>query len=382
MKPSKKRFLRWILCPLILSLLLQTGCVSAVLRYIADNARSESSSYTESSESSWWSESSSESSVWWSESSSESSEWFESSSESSEWSESSAWAESSESSEYSESSEWSESSNWTESSESSSWTESSTTTQTYHPNLGTAGEIEGRTILVSIFVNNTRYSWNFDDDADFQTYSELYYHLKTAAEWIESTCASWGTQTEIVWDWYNNKDLYYVANFDIPMNGATSTRYGEIYDWLVTNIPTETLLETYDADNIIYMWYVDTTLDEEENSFAFQFDYSGLTEGQVGYEGVWFNVRHDGFSMGAPTLAHELLHLFGARDLYYTDNYITQEYMDYLVSIGSEDIMYMVYDDPDNIIETFSELDAYYVGLTNYSYDQQRFGLGVSPHIW
>ena len=43
--------------------------------------------------------------------------------------------------------------------------------------------------------------------------------------------------------------------------------------------------------------------------------------------------------------------------------------------------MYMVYDEPDVIYEQFSELDAYYVGLTASSSDVVQFGLGQSPHL-
>ena len=328
----------------------------------------DSSSRPESSQTSWGREESSESS-WTREESSESSVTVQES----ELSETSSTEPSSESSE--------SSSQTQESSSHSQETSTSVTEERKKPNLGTAGEIGGRTVLVAIFVNNTRYSWDFNDPTDLETYSHLYYRLKTAAEWIEDQAAAWGTQTEIIWDWYNNPDLYYVADFNSPLDGPTSSRYREVYGWLVENVDANALLDEYQADNILFFWYVDTTLDEEENSFAFQFDFSYLTDSQVGYEGMWFNVRHDGFEMGAPTLAHEMLHCFGAVDLYYTNEWITQEYMDYLRSSGSEDIMYMVHDSPDEILEYFSELDAYYVGLTDYSYDVERFGLGMSPHL-
>jgi Fe-S cluster assembly protein SufB len=56
-------------------------------------------------------------------------------------------------------------------------------------------------------------------------------------------------------------------------------------------------------------------------------------------------------------------------------------YVSYLDSIGSSDIMHTIYDQPDVISESFTELDAYYIGLTSYSYDVQSYGLGMSPHL-
>ena len=243
------------------------------------------------------------------------------------------------------------------------------------PNLGTAGSIGGRTVLVAIFVNEPRWGWDFEDATDLQTYSNVYYQLQTACEWIEDQTASYGVSSEFIWDWYNNDGLYFVANFEDALDDTMGERYSDIYDWMVSHIDADKILSQYEADNIIYMWYVDTDPYQTEHAFTFQFDFNGLTDTQVGYEGVWFNLHHDGFTLGAPTIAHELLHL------YYENVHISQEYIDYLASIGSTDIMYMIYDDPFHINEQFTELDAYYVGLTEYSYDVEYFGLGPSSHF-
>ena len=42
------------------------------------------------------------------------------------------------------------------------------------PNLGTARLIGGKTILISIFVNNSHYKWDFKNSADADVYSRLY----------------------------------------------------------------------------------------------------------------------------------------------------------------------------------------------------------------
>ena len=143
----------------------------------------------------------------------------------------------------------------------------------------------------------------------------------------------------------------------------------------------EKLISEYDADNVIFMYYVNSDPDEEQRSFAFQSDFYSYSGREVIYEGVWFNIGHCGYIFGAPSLAHEILHCFGAVDLYYSNDQITDEYVNYLSDIGSEDIMYMVYDEPDEVNEQFTELDAYYVGLTSYSSDAERFGLGKSAHL-
>ena len=69
-----------------------------------------------------------------------------------------------------------------------------------------------------------------------------------------------------------------------------------------------------------------------------------------------------------------MLHCFGAHDLYYAGEAIPQEYVDHLKATDSKDILYMVYDS-DEIDLSFTELDAYYVGLTDSCADVEKWGL-------
>ena len=249
------------------------------------------------------------------------------------------------------------------------------------PNLGTAQFIGGKTILISIFVNNTHYKWNFKDSEDADVYSKLYYRLCTASQWIEEQAADWNVRSDIIWDWYNNDGLFYITEANSNLDGSPDSLYTKIYSWIQTHIDLEKLAARYSADNAIFLFYVNSDPDNEERSFAYQFDYESLADQQIGYEAVWFYTGYADSTLGSSALAHEMLHCFGARDLYYSDDWITDAYVDHLKSIGSQDIMYMVYDEPDVIYEQFSELDAYYVGLTASSSDAVQFGLGQSPHL-
>ena len=249
------------------------------------------------------------------------------------------------------------------------------------PNLGTAQFIGGKTILISIFVNNRHYKWDFKNSEDADVYSKLYYRLCTASEWIEEQAANWNVNSDIIWDWYNNDGLFYITEADSALDGSTDSLYTKIYTWIQTHIDLENLVARYNADNAIFMFYVNSDSNNEDRSFAYQFDYESLTDRQIGYEAVWFYTGYAGSTLGSSALAHEMLHCFGARDLYYSDDFITDAYVGYLKSMNSEDIMYTIYDEPDVIYEQFSELDAYYVGLTDSSSDAVQFGLGQSAHL-
>ncbi len=79
--------------------------------------------------------------------------------------------------------------------------------------------------------------------------------------------------------------------------------------------------------------------------------------------------------------AHEMLHCFGAYDLYETDSGspITQKYVDHLMSNQPNDLMnHCFFSDYDLITNVFSDVDAYYVGLTGPCADVKKWGLGKS----
>ena len=68
------------------------------------------------------------------------------------------------------------------------------------------------------------------------------------------------------------------------------------------------------------------------------------------------------------------MHQFGAHDLYNENMYINNNYVSYLNDIDSNDIMYKI-TDSNEIVNDFSEIDAYYVGLIDNSNIVEEFKL-------
>ena len=91
-------------------------------------------------------------------------------------------------------------------------------------------------------------------------------------------------------------------------------------------------------------------------------------------------VKFDNVETPPSTIAHEMLHCFGAPDLYYANELIPQEFVDYCASSGTRDIMYTVALG-DEITDWFTGLDAYYVGLNPYSMQVDEWNLGPSQHF-
>ena len=79
--------------------------------------------------------------------------------------------------------------------------------------------------------------------------------------------------------------------------------------------------------------------------------------------------------------AHEILHCFGAVDLYYASDAVPQAYVDHLESTRAFDLMNRCYfSDYDRVTTAFSDVDAYFVGLLDDCGDARKYGLG--PNIF
>ena len=79
-------------------------------------------------------------------------------------------------------------------------------------------------------------------------------------------------------------------------------------------------------------------------------------------------------------MAHEIMHCFGAYDLYYASSAIPQAYVDHCRITDSNDIMYTV-SLGTTIPQLFTQLDAYYLGLVDSCDEVDTWGLGKSSFL-
>jgi hypothetical protein len=131
----------------------------------------------------------------------------------------------------------------------------------------------------------------------------------------------------------------------------------------------------YQAQNIIYMFYFNTDESNTVNSWSLGNNQDLETE--IVNVFVRDNLSDGFYYMPASSLAHEIMHCFGARDLYYASDAIPQAYVDHCEATDSKDIMYTTCLG-DTIPQIFSQLDAYYLGLVDSCDEVTTWGLGKS----
>ena len=244
--------------------------------------------------------------------------------------------------------------------------------------LGSAAELSGRTLLISIYANDASTRWDFSTDWDNETAWLMRTHMGLAADWLEQQCRSYGVSSEFIYEWETYSDLVYSWDFGqenlVRVDGGGYQTQKTFVD---TYIPSEELKLKYNAENIIYVFHFNTNEYNTVNSWTLS-DTSNCDT-----EIINVFVRDDyagGFYyMSASCFAHEILHCFGAYDLYYASEAIPQSYVDYCMNTGSNDIMYTVGLDAE-ITQVLSPLDAYYVGLIDTCDLVALWGLAPSTH--
>ena len=252
--------------------------------------------------------------------------------------------------------------------------------------LGTCGEIEGTTLLVSVFLNDSTSSWAGNESVidDALRYTGI------ATDWISKSVASYGCNSEFIYDWHEYSDLYYEGTVDANMLDINDNPdYVDETGWrfIDENIDSKALLEKYNADNIGYMFYLNTPKSNDLTSCT-----RNLYEDMVyPYEMCFIYMFCDDEEEAPAGIAHEILHTFGAPDLYKEDtdgeNYgVSKRLVKELEQTWSNDIMFTTYDAKngtpyyDKISNDFTEVDAYYVGIIDSCDFVSEWNLKPSQH--
>ena len=265
--------------------------------------------------------------------------------------------------------------------------------QQLYPN-GSAGELSGTIAVVSIFVNTNGMIWDFNDAGDLNTYSKAFYDLKYATEYIQTQCANYGKEVNFVWDWTENKNLYYTTTLNLTINDVlleSNHIFNALWEFIDKNVDNDGIRQSLNADSIVYMAYLDAPEGNTQPSCARNI-YVGMP---YPYEICLMQMR-DTLGLTVPsTFAHEMLHTFGAPDLYSTDVYsafrleygLTKEFTNYVKSIELNDIMRVTHDLKTgtylqtSISQEITEITAYYTGLIDHSDIVDQWGFDPSQHL-
>lgn len=261
-----------------------------------------------------------------------------------------------------------------------------------YPN-GSAGKLDGTVVVISIFAGDQYGSWDSSVKKNSDAYARVYYDLRLACEYLSSESAKYDKNVTFLWDWMSDPNLTYETEFDANLANVLYD-YGTIdrmvWEYIEKNVNSEGIRKRYEADSVIYMVYANSPSDINGPSCTRNF-YAGMP---YPYEICYIQMNQDTRITPPSVFAHEMLHTFGAPDIYWTDIYqnysldygITKEYVKKIANEGLNDIMRITWDPNTgkylyhSIAQSITEITAYYVGLTDYSETVETWGFQHSQH--
>lgn len=256
---------------------------------------------------------------------------------------------------------------------------------------GSVGRLQGRIAVVSVFASEGDHVWDYEDAETYKAYSRCYFSLKTACEYLENECAGYGKDVEFLWDWMTYDHLYYTTTIDEDFSDILAGNFPiskAAWKFIDNNVNSEGLRNLYQADSVIYLFFLNSPEGNTQPSCTRDY-YDGMP---YPYEICYVQARNSmGLTIPA-VMAHEMLHAFGAPDLYWTDTYsvfsldygITKEYTDAIKKDGLNDIMRITWNpetgqyEKDKILQHVTDITAYYTGLTDYSETVEKWGFEPS----
>lgn len=242
----------------------------------------------------------------------------------------------------------------------------------YDGRFGSAGKLAGNTVIVSIYTTDAGTSWGAEDAEQID---ETLRYLGIAAAWLSRNAYDYGTQADFIYDWSADPELRLDAMFDVSLVRQESDFYDLQADYVRENVDSEGLCRKYRADNIIYFFFFNTGFENTVRPWT----VGGTFGGNLYVEYTNLYVKFNDVTSPPSTYAHEVLHTYGAPDLYYASPAIPQEYVDMCAANGSNDIMYTVYLG-DEITNELSPLIAYYVGIAPRPLMADTWGFPHSAH--
>lgn len=258
---------------------------------------------------------------------------------------------------------------------------------------GSAGKLEGTIAVISLFASDPYNQWDCEDRNDRNTYSRVYNNLKIACDYLTTESAKYDKDVVFVWDWLEHPELYYEIEVTADLTQAL-TNYVVIdqlvWESIEKHVDSENVRHVLNADSVIYMVYVDSPKTNTGPSCTRNF-YYGMS---YPYEMVYLQMYSRGDKTPPSVFAHEMLHTFGAPDLYWTDIYanyrleygITKEFAQKAAANNLNDIMRITWDVNTGRYQYYSispeitDITAYYVGLIDESETVTKWGFQRSQH--
>lgn len=238
---------------------------------------------------------------------------------------------------------------------------------------GSAGVLEGKSVLVSIYIDDKTNQWTM------RSKNEAQKKVNRATGYIVKQAKKYGRSVEFIADTKQYPDIGYQCRVNMKIKDSIKSQsrlYRTIKKYIEAHIDVTALREKYGTDSIGFLFHVNksgtssTLVHYVEDGSRYFYECSTLFS------------RYEGEPEGASTYAHEILHLFGARDLYEKclPDGITSSFVKYIRRKFPNEIMYSTYTLSGRmykykITNDISRITAYFLGWKKSIPEKKKFSL-------
>ena len=256
---------------------------------------------------------------------------------------------------------------------------------------GSAVYLDGKTALVVIMASDKSCTWDTSSEYYDECCRKVFDFTAVAAEWLAEQGKRYGKELSFVYPESADSSLLFyegkVSADDITDKSMMYTMHDDgmdVWDYIDKNVRTDEIQAEYGCDNIAYLLFINAP-DSSYPSYAFS-AYENKLEKPYEFAVCSFS-RDNELKVVPATIAHELLHTFGAPDFYTSDflgrlYYVSDSFVEFMGADFSDDIMYSTSEDgthnryTDKITQQISPATAYYIGwLDTPPVDIDSFGM-------
>ena len=238
---------------------------------------------------------------------------------------------------------------------------------------GSCGLLAWPSVLYSIYLQDDVNPWT--EEALAQTRQ----NLAVAVDWITQQAQTYNAQPKIYYDTgENNLSTFAAYKAGLTEDTTTGTTFYDDVDTLTAQVDVEFIQQQYGTASIGYLIFLPVEgasysilhYLEDGGNYLNEFSCLYLYDSYAGEK-----------TYNSPTVyAHEILHLFGAADLYVgsRDTFVTQPLAQYVLNTWPDAIMYYTYNSDngisyDHIEKTLCPLTAYRLGLVDSFPGSEQF---------
>ncbi len=238
---------------------------------------------------------------------------------------------------------------------------------------GSAGVLEGRSVLISIFVNDKVSKWTK------KAKKEANRKVRSAASYIRRQAKKYGKNVSLVADTEKYKDISYSFRVNNKVSDSIRSQdklYQKVMKYVRKNIDINGFRSRYNTDSIGFLFHLNKS---GTSSTLVHYAEEGT---EFFYECATLFSKYGKQAEGASTYAHEILHLFGARDLYERSlaDGITASLVRHIEKKFPKEIMYSTYDRKGRMLKykitnDISRVTAYFLGWKDSVPEVKKYAL-------